>query len=854
MGEVYRARDSRLDRTVAIKILPQRLSADPRLRERFEREAKAISALAHPNICTLFDIGSHDGVDFLVMEYLDGESLADRLAKGPLPLEQVLRYGTEIAEALERAHRAGIVHRDLKPGNIVLTKSGAKLLDFGLAKIIHPQSDPHAATVAMTQHEKPLTEEGTVVGTFQYMAPEQIEGRDADARTDIFGLGAVLYEMTTGRRAFEAKTRASLIASILDRDPPPISTVQPLTPPAFERVVKMCLAKDPDERWQSAHDVAAELKWIGSTSAETIGPGVKRRRRGMLLRNAALLAAGLLLGALTAWLATRREETPAAPARFTVSTAPNAPVYLLQNSLLITPDGSHVIYRAADSSQLYLRGMNSLTAVPIAGTEGAYSSAVSPDGRWIAFMAKESLWKVQREGGTPMRLTENTGGLGIAWYGDTIVVNKSFSGGLVAIPSSGGPERQIVKGSRERRENAIVWPHVLPGGEHVIATVWGAGAWDTARIAVYPMSGTGAPKVLIEGGYFATYSPTGHLLFMRGGNLMAAAFDPETLAVTSAPVLVVAGVAHGPADGDASYAVSRNGHLVYTPGGQAQPNDQLVWIDGAGNASPMVPSLRRYGSVDISPDGRTAAVTIEEATYDIWQLDLERDSLTRISYGGDDWHAVWTPDGQRVVWSSSRTGAYNLYWRAADNSTPEERLVPSDKYQFGAAFTPDGRQMLYAQVGQKSDLWIVPLDTRKARPLIATEFSEAHPAISPDGRWLAYYSDRSGRGEVYLTSFPNPGGSWQVSTDGGSVPNWMPDGKSLVYVRESDDKFFIVPIETDSRPRPGKPRLLFEGSYDSDYSVARDGRIAVVKEGPKPTATQFNVVLNWGEELKRRVR
>ena len=855
MGEVYRARDSRLDRTVAIKILPQRLSADPRLRERFEREAKAISALAHPNICTLFDIGSHDGTDFLVMEYLDGESLADRLAKGPLPLEQVLRYGTEIADALERAHRAGIVHRDLKPANIVLTRSGAKLLDFGLAKTIQPQSDPNSPTVAMAQHEKALTEEGTVVGTFQYMSPEQIEGRNADARTDIFALGAVLYEMATGKRAFEAKTRASLIASILDRDPPPISAVQPLTPPAFERVVKMCLAKDPDERWQSAHDVAAELKWIGSTSTETIGPGVKRRRRGAMLRGAGLLAIGLAVGALAAWLATRREETPVRPARFTVTTAPGPPLSLLQNSLMITPDGDHIIYRVqtGGTSRLYLRGINSLSAVPIAGSDGAYSTVVSPDGRWIAFTARDMIWKVSREGGTPIKLAENVGGLGLSWQGDTIVFNKSFSGGLMAMSANGGSERQIVKGNRERKENAIVWPEILPGGKHVIATVWGAGAWDTARIVAYPIDGAGAAKVLIEGGHFGRYSATGHLLFVRGGNLMAVAFDPQTLAVESAPVVVVPGVAHGTSDGDASYAVSRTGHLVYTPGGAALPNDHLVWIDRDGKASPMVPTLRRYGSVDISPDGRTAAVTIEDSTYDIWQLDLERDSLTRVSFGGDDSDAVWTPDGNRLIWMSSRSGTYNLYWRAADHSTPEEAVAPGDKNQDAPSVTRDGAHLLFAQLGQKSDLWIMPLATRKPRPLVATEFNEFEPTVSPDGRWLAYASDRSGVEEVYVTSFPNPGGTWQVSVDGGSMPHWMPDGKAIVYAREKDSKFFIVPLETEPRPRPGKPRVLFEGLYDFDYCVARDGRIAIVKEGPKPTATQFNVVLNWGEELKRRV-
>ena len=852
MGEVYRARDSRLDRTVAIKILPQRLSADPRLRERFEREAKAISALAHPHICTLYDVGSHDGVDFLVMEYLDGESLADRLSKGPLPVEQVLRYGTEIAEALERAHRAGIVHRDLKPGNIILTKSGAKLLDFGLAKMIQPQSDPNAATLAMS-HQKPLTEEGTVVGTFQYMAPEQIEGRDTDARTDIFALGAVLYEMATGKRAFEAKTRASLIASILDREPPPISAVQPLTPTAFERVVRMCLAKDPDERWQSAHDVAAELKWIGTTSTETIGPGAKRRARRAWLRGAALLALGLLLGALAAWLLTRRDTQPAVrPARFIVNAPDGAPLSLEQRSLAISPDGNYLLYRtlAGNTPRLYLRAIDSLQAVPVAGTDNVNSATFSPDGRWIAFMANDHLWKVPREGGSPARLADAMDGLGLDWHGDTIIVNKAFSGGLWAVPANGGTPRQVVKSNAAKKEHAVVWPQVLPGGEHLIATVWNVGAWDTARIIAYSMT-DGSSKVLVDGGSFARYSATGHLLFMRGDNLVAVAFDPETLAVGTSAAAVVNGVAHGTADGEAHYDVSPAGHLVFAPGGATKPNDQLMWIGRDGKASPIVPSVRRYGSIDISPDGRTAAVTIEESTYDMWQLDLERDSLTRISYGGDDMEGVWTADGSRVIWGSSRSGVYNLYWRSVDNSSPEERLAPSDKYQYGASVTADGKYVLYGQTGNKSDIWLMPFETRKPRPLIATEFNEFSPAVSPDGRWLAYVSDQSGRAEVYITPFPTPGGTWQVSIDGGSAPRWMPDGRAIVF--EKNQRYFEVALEIAPRPRPGKPRLLFEGPYDNEYCIARDGRIAIIREGPRPTATQFHVVLNWAEELKRRV-
>lgn len=853
MGEVFKARDSRLDRTVAIKVLPARLSSDARFRERFEREAKAISALSHPHICTLYDVGSHDGADYLVMEYLEGESLAERLAKGPLSIDQVIRYGSEIADALEKAHRIGIVHRDLKPGNVIITKSGAKLLDFGLAKFSPAgHTDPHAATAAKAS-EKPLTEEGTVLGTFQYMAPEQIEGLEADARTDIFALGALLYEMATGRRAFEGKTRASLIASILDREPPPVSNVQPMTPPALERVIRMCLHKDPDERWQNAHDVSAELQWIGATSSETIGPGVKRRARRTRLRGAALLAAGVVTGGLAAWLLTGGDAPPPPTVRFAVTTPPDAPLYLDLNAFSISPDGNYILYRsiAGNTSRLYLRAMNGLAAVPVAGTDDVQSFAFSPDGRWIAFMTQDGLWRMPREGGTPSRLADEVDGLGLDWHDNTIVFNRAFSGGLLAVPADGGTPRQIVKNDPAKKENAIVWPDVLPGGKHVIATVWNIGAWDNARIIAYSMT-DGSSKVLIDGGSFARYSSTGHLLFMRGDTLMAVAFDPETLTVAGTPAAVVDGISHGTADGDAHFAVSEAGHLAYAPGTGQKANDQLLWIDLDGKTTPMVPSIRRYGSVDISPDGRTAAVTIEESTYDIWQLDLDRDSLTRVSHGGDDLEAVWTADGNGLIWVSSRSGAYNLYWRSADNSTPEVRLAPSEGHQWGASVTGDGKYVVYGEAGKKKmDLWMMPLDTRKPQVLLATDFNEVSPVVSPDGRWLAYGSDQSGRGEIYVTSFPKPSGSTQVSTEGGSSPRWMPDSRAIVY--EIDRKFFIVPIESGPRPRAGRPRLLFEGPYDDEFSITGDGRFAIVKEGPHPTATQFIVVLNWAEELKQRL-
>ncbi|MBV9496635.1 MAG: serine/threonine-protein kinase [Acidobacteria bacterium] len=857
MGEVYRARDARLDRVVAIKVLPARFSHDPRLRERFEREARAISSISHPHICALYDVGSQDGVEYLVMELLEGESLADRLGRGALPLEQALRYGVEIAEALDRAHRSGIVHRDLKPGNVILTKSGAKLLDFGLAKFSQPAfaSDPNAATAAMSSL-KPLTEEGTIVGTFHYMAPEQIEGREADARTDIFALGVVLYEMVTGRRAFDGKTKASLIASILDRDPSPISATQPLTPPALERVIKMCLVKDADERWQSAHDVAAELRWIGASSSETIGPAARKRARLGWLRNVGLTAAGIALGAFAVWQLAPRPPAPRGISRFSIRASP--PLMLENSALAISNDGRSIVYRgltngAQEESKLYLRTLDNPTPVPIAGTEGAYSVTFSPDGRWVGFVRNRALWKIPREGGAATRLSDSPGGgLGISWFGDTLYATRGFAGGVWAIPANGGGEgKQLVKTDPAKQLRAVAWPEVLPDGKTYLATVWNVGGWDDSSIVAFPTAGGGPKKVVLPNAYFARYAPTGHLLFIRSGNLMAVPFDPDKLEAGTNAVVVMPNISHGGADGEAQFALSKTGSLVYANGGDSAPLSSLFWIDASGRQTPIVPTKRHYGGIDVAPDGRSAVVAIETSTYDVWNLDFERDSMTRLSYGGDDAGGVITPDGSRVIFTSSRTGAYNFYTRAIDGTGAEERLTTSTHDQEHACVSPDGKTMVFGQFGRRSDLWTMPLYTRQPRELIATEFDETEPAISPDGRWLAYTSNESGDYQVYITSFPTPAGKWQVSTDGGNSARWMPDGRSIVY--HNGPKLLIAPLETTPRPRAGKPRLIVEGKYDEDYDVAPDNRIAIALSEGRKTTEEFQLVVNWFEELRRRV-
>jgi Tol biopolymer transport system component len=547
----------------------------------------------------------------------------------------------------------------------------------------------------------------------------------------------------------------------------------------------------------------------------------------------------------------RQESRDPGIARFAVRTGA-APLLLSNSALAISPDGKSFVYRGqvGDRSRLYLRSIDNVSPVPIPGTDDGYGATFSPDGRWLAFLSSRVLYKIPREGGTPIRLSDSFGGgLGLDWYGDTIFVTRGFAGGIWAIPADGGKGRLLVKTDQAKQLRAITWPNVLPGGETFLATVWNVGSWDEATIMAFSVK-DGTSKVVLQNGSFGRYSPTGHLLFIRGGHLMAIPFDPKTLAVGSNAVIVVRGVSHGSADGEAQYAISRNGHLIYVAGGDSKPTSTLLWTDTAGRQTPIVATKRPYGSLSFSPDGRNAVVTLEAATYDVWNLDLERDSLSRISYGGDDVQGVITPDGTRVLWCSSRAGPYNVYSRPLDGSAPEQRLVPSAHDQENPNMSPDGRHLVYVQYGRRADLWLMP-SAAKPRELIATEFDEYDPAISPDGRWLAYSSNESGESQVYLTSFPQPAGKWQVSTDGGGAPRWMPNGREIVY--QNGSKVLIIPIEMTPRPRPGRPRLLVEGHYDDQFDISADGRIGLVLSEGAKTATELQLVMNWFEDLKRRV-
>jgi serine/threonine-protein kinase len=867
MGEVYRARDTRLDRSVAIKILPAQFSSDPVRKQRFEREAKTISSLNHPHICTLHDVGSQDGVDYLVMECVEGETLAKRLEKGPLPLEQVLKFGMQIADALDKAHRSGVIHRDLKPGNIMLTPAGAKLLDFGLAKPTAPLTSVATLTAAVTQ-SSPMTEQGAIVGTFQYMSPEQIEGKELDGRSDIFSLGAVLYEMLTGQRAFPGKSQLSVASAILEKEPAPISTIKPLTPPALDHAIRRCLTKDPDERWQTARDLALELKWStegGSqvTSAPTgTAEGIRARWRGALLWG----AVSLLLATVTGLAIWNLKPSPPRPVSRTVITLPPGQrlAALDQPAVALSPDGTHLAYVAVQggTQQLYLRAMDSLEARPILGTEGAVGPFFSPDGQWLGFFAGTKLKKISVSGGTAQTLGDATLAHGESWSNQgTIAFSPGTASFLQQVSEAGGasqPLTRLAAGEVSHR-----WPEFLPGGKaFLFAASTSSFNWTNSQVAVQTL-GTGERRNLIQGATHPRYASSGHLVYAQAGSLMAVPFDAQRLAVTGAAVPVVENVSHAPTAGVAQYSISATGSLVYIPGGVQANQCKPVWVSRNGAEQRTAAPERAYMFPRISPDGQRVAVGIAEHETQLWLYDFSREALTRFTFEGNvNLNAIWTPDGKRVAFQSSKEGPPNIYWQQADGSGGLERLTTSEYAHVPMSWSPDGQLLAFIEVNPSTqrDIWILRMSDRKAQPFLKTRFDESVPRFSTDGRWLAYASNESGRYEIYVQPYPGPGGKWQISTEGGTEPAWNHNGRELFY--RSGNKMMAADIATQPSFAAGKPQTLFEGPYERspatspNYDVSPDGqRFFMLKPSEQEAAapTQINIVLNWFEELKRRV-
>lgn len=853
MGEVYRAKDTRLDRTVAIKVLPLHLSNNPDLKQRFEREARAISGLSHPNICALYDIGHQDDIDFLVMEYLEGETLDRRLSKGPLSTEQVLRYGIEIANALNKAHRQKIVHRDLKPSNIMMTKSGAKLLDFGLAKLggelVIQASD---GVSALQTEAKELTAEGTILGTLQYMSPEQLEGAEVDERTDIFSFGSVLYEMATGKKAFSGKSQASLISAILKEEPAPISEVQPLSPPALDHVIKKCLAKDPDERWQNAYDVASELKWIaeaGSQSVRIPAAKTKKAREKLWMIISALL---LLIAIAIASLYIRRPEQTDPPlVRFTIAPPKDSS---FEGTIAVSPDGKKIAFVA--NSILWVRQTDSTSAQPLSGTDDALFPFWSPDSRFIAYFAQGKLRKIDSSGGTPQVICDASDGRGGSWGPKGVILfAPSFSEGLFRISDDGGtPEQQTVKSGVSMR-----WPLFLPDGEHFLFVSRG----NEAQTGIFggSLKSKEIKKILPIISRTAYVSP-GYLLYIDQGNLMSRRFNATRMEFQGDGIPI----AQQPwmdffIFGSSGFSVSESGVLAYREGGNQRA--QFTWFDRTGKKLDTVgPPNLGGGEPSLSPD-ESRVLFYQWEGGDVWQLEVASGRLSRFTFDpSDDNTAVWSSDGTRIIWTSIRSGWYELYQKPANGAGSDKPLLVSRTTKFPDDISPDDKYLIYDDyAGSSLDLWILPMTgDQKPFPYLQTAANEGHGQFSPDGKWIAYVSDESGRTEIYVQGFPEKNvGKWQISSAGGDQPQWRRDGKELFYLAPDKTLVSVDVRLTERGFSSDTPKVLFKTNLRSgltatkgEYMVAKDGQRFLINTPLEDTAKlPITVVLNWTKLLKQ---
>ncbi|MGH9366633.1 MAG: protein kinase domain-containing protein [Thermoanaerobaculia bacterium] len=862
MGEVYRARDTRLGREVAVKVLPQHMSASPELRQRLDREAKTISQLSHPHICTLYDVGHQDGTDYLVMELLEGETLADRLGKGTLPVEQALRIGIEIAGALEAAHKSGIVHRDLKPGNIMLTKSGVKLLDFGLAKLHAAGTAGVSAVTSLPtalQESQPLTTRGTILGTFQYMSPEQLEGGEADARSDLFAFGCVLYEMLTGAKAFSGKSQASLIGSIMNSEPPAVSSLQPMVPPALDRVVKGCLAKEPEHRWHTAHDVMLQLQWIaeGGSLAGVPAPVAARRKSREKLAWGVAAAALLAAGALAVGFVRRAPEPPRT-VRFEIPT----PEEIISIDMpRISPDGRTLAFNATDSqgkTRIWVRSLAALSAQPLAGTEGTTRPFWSPDSRFLAFFADGKLKKIEVTGGPPQKICDAPTGADGTWSSEGVILyDGRGSDPIHRVSAAGGTATVAVKPDDARKEQTVGWPEFLPDGRHFLYMATGQKAEEnTYRIGSLDSQET---KALAPAQTLVTYAPTGHLLFVRDKTLVGQPFDAKAGRTTGEPIPLAEQIGTDSV-GLARFSVSREGTLAYRTG---ESGSRLLWRDRTGRELKSEGDAGEFWNPALSRAGDRLAFELEDprsGKADIWIRDLARGVSSRFTFhAANDFAPVWSIDGGRVVFSSDRGGNFDLFEKTSSGEGEEKLLLENKEMKLASDWSRDGRYIAYSSRNPKTnwDVWVLPtFGDRKPIPVVVGQFTEQVPAFSPDGRFLAYQSNESGRMEIYAQSFPGPGGKWQVSTAGGSDPVWRADGKELFY-RAPDQKLMAVDIRIAESFQAGIPQPLFlgrvqPGTARNKFLATADGqRFLFVAPLGREAMTPTTVVLNWNAGLAR---
>ncbi len=870
MGEVYKARDTRLDRPVAIKVLPSEVASDPDLRARFEREARAVAALDHPHICGIYDVGESHGTHYLVMPHLEGQTLAARLEKGPLPLDQALKIATEIADALDKAHRQGIIHRDLKPANIMLTKAGSKLLDFGLAKLRGTTGPISMSDMSRLATRAPETAHGMILGTVQYMAPEQVEGKDADARSDIWALGAVIYEMVTGTRPFQGDTPASVIGAILKDEPPPVSSRQPLSPPMLDRVVAGCFEKDPDARWRSAGDLLLMLKWVGD--GRVVSTAALPRRSSGLRVWLPLAAAGvLLIGVLTllpGWWA-HRGETPPAVIQLSVlpppgTTLSSPPASIVAPQLAISPDGQRVAFVAEaprGRPSLWVRTLGDSEAQLLRGTEDAIYPFWKPDSRSLGFFAQGKLKTIEIGGGQPRTLSDapldSRGG---TWGpDDTILFAPNAMSGIFRIAAKEGTASQVTKFDASRAENSHRFPSFLPDGKHFLYTTrserqehWG--------VSIASLDSPVGTPLIDRTEWSAQFAPPGYILFVRAGTLMAQPFDLDRMSTTAEAVEIASDIgvtATGYAAFSASHTVIVHARHIGLPG-------ELRWFDRSGNHTGSVGTTAEYLDFELSPDERTVAVSPVDPklkSADVWLLDLARNVPTKFTRDPqNDASALWSPDGGSIVFRSNRHGYSELYRRRSSGTEAELAILSKEANVVGSDWSLDGKSIVYTKTSSSSgfDIWVLPTDgDMKPRLVVRSALNAMHGRLSPNGRWLAYASDESGELQVYVQPFPTTGDKRTISPDGGSEPRWRRDGNELFYLAPSN-KLMSVPIPGGSAFDFGTPRALFDvhvpltgNPYRSNYTVTANGQRFLINTRIEDTPSPINIILNWTSLLNK---
>ena len=870
MGEIYKANDPRLNRTVAIKVLPSNIAGNPELKERFEREAKAISSLNHAHICTLYDIGNENGIDYLVMEFLEGETLSERLSRGPIPYEEMLQLSIQIASGLDAAHHQGLIHRDLKPSNIMITGEGAKLLDFGLAKLQLSQSDPNISAITQTT---PLTGANTVLGTMQYMAPEQLEGKGADVRSDIFAFGAIMYEMSTGKRAFQGSSNATLIASIISQEPISISAVIPATPPLFERLVKKCLSKEPRKRWQSVSDLSDELRWISQGGSQIGLPAqvaAKRRFRFDLAR--AIGAVAILSTALFAYLFYVQKTKPVPVIMSTIlpDTGSELATYA-SGSVILSPTADRIAFTAVDTLdnqvKLWVRSLNSIAAVPLRGTENVYFPFWSPDGEYLAFFANGKLKKVLSTGGPVLTVCDASQGRSGDWNkDDTIVFTPDYRGPLFMVPAAGGEPVQLTKLDSAKNDYTHRYARFLPDGDHFLffnrKDANSGGEKDDICV-----SSISDPKIehLLFAKSNAVYA-NGQLLFMRDDILMSQQFDASSLELTGNARYLAEDVSYDKSFSRGVFDASDNGHLIYRKG-LVNSGSQIMIYDVEKNTKDTVGEMDEYGSYALSHDNRYLAYQLDDrqTTYsDIWIYDLERSIKRRFTFASEnDWGPYWSPNDSQLVFGSLRDGMMAIYLQDVYTSAPPKQIVAADSSQTSemgpGGFSSDGRYVVYGErdVQTNWDIKLYRTDDNEGFAdslYLRTEFVEGASKISPDSRWLAYLSNESGRVEIYVSTFPRHSAKWQVSNNGGIFPRWSPDGKRIYYkgldgvvyvadVNGSKANFEVGKVQPFQKVGNG-PWPLFDLFND-------EKRLLVIENATRTGIDEMILVVNWPEQIKK---